>query len=46
MRFSLAALDKLRSNRDRKREIRESTAVQVSELSSSDAKLDAAISMG
>jgi len=46
MRVSLAVLNKLRSNRDRKREIRESTAVQVSELSSSDAKLDAAISMG
>jgi hypothetical protein len=46
MRVSLAVLNKLRSNRDRKREIRESTAVQVSELSSSDSKLDAAISMG
>jgi hypothetical protein len=45
MRVSLAFLNKLRSNRDRKREIRETTAVQVSELSSSDAKLDAAISM-
>ena len=46
MRISFAVLNKLCSNRDWKWEIRESTAVQVSELSSSDAKLDAAISMG
>jgi hypothetical protein len=46
MRISLAFLNKLRSYRDRKREIRETAAVQVSELSSSDEKLDAAISMG
>src|SRR5437762_2509796 len=46
MNVSLAVLNKLGSNRDRKREIRESTTVQVSELSSSNAKFDAAISMG
>ena len=46
MKVSLAILNQLCSNRDRKREVGEPAAVQVSELSSSDAKLDAAVSMG